>query len=410
MYNPLSKKAQSALEYMMTYGWAILIIVIVAVILYSMGIFNPSSSISATITGFASAPVSSAICTSNGVLRFAVGDTTSNIIKIKNITATIGSKTVTFTPNATIDPNPTIAPGSTYTFSVPNICPSAGNHFLAAVTINYMEPSSSFPSAIYPSSGSITGTVSSNSAPAYVAVFTGPISSTATYSNPYQPPSEGSPDISRINISLTSNPAINKTLKSGSFSLSAWIYQLPNVVTCEINVFGLYNPVASFRFGVSGYSSWILGNKIMLELFNNSGGTTTQTNMFGGPVKNSSWENLIATYNDSYVNFYINGKLSSSSYYSKANITLSSLGLIGSGLAGCDDQFIGDMANLQFYNESLTGNQISSIFSKGMGSYPINKQFVGYWPLNGTAKDYSGNNYNGVATSVVFYTSNYPIS
>jgi hypothetical protein len=48
------KKAQSALEYMMTYGWAILIIVIVAVILYSMGIFNPSSSISATITGFAS--------------------------------------------------------------------------------------------------------------------------------------------------------------------------------------------------------------------------------------------------------------------------------------------------------------------------------------------------------------------
>ncbi len=36
MYNPLSKKAQSALEYMMTYGWAILVIVIVAVILYSM--------------------------------------------------------------------------------------------------------------------------------------------------------------------------------------------------------------------------------------------------------------------------------------------------------------------------------------------------------------------------------------
>ena len=34
------RRSQSALEYMMTYGWAILIIVIVAVILYSMGIFN----------------------------------------------------------------------------------------------------------------------------------------------------------------------------------------------------------------------------------------------------------------------------------------------------------------------------------------------------------------------------------
>ena len=47
-----NKKSQSALEYMMTYGWAILIIVIVAAVLYSFGIFSPSSSISATITGF----------------------------------------------------------------------------------------------------------------------------------------------------------------------------------------------------------------------------------------------------------------------------------------------------------------------------------------------------------------------
>ena len=70
-----SKRSQSALEYMMTYGWAILIIVIVAVILYSMGIFNPSSSISATVTGFSSTPVSSATCYSNGVLHFSVGDT-----------------------------------------------------------------------------------------------------------------------------------------------------------------------------------------------------------------------------------------------------------------------------------------------------------------------------------------------
>ena len=45
-------RSQSALEYMMTYGWAILIIVIVAGVLYGLGIFSPSSSISATITGF----------------------------------------------------------------------------------------------------------------------------------------------------------------------------------------------------------------------------------------------------------------------------------------------------------------------------------------------------------------------
>jgi hypothetical protein len=88
-----AKKSQSALEYMMTYGWAILIIVIVAVILYSMGIFNPASSISSTITGFSATPVSNAICTANGILRIAVGDTTGHRILIKNISATSNGKT-----------------------------------------------------------------------------------------------------------------------------------------------------------------------------------------------------------------------------------------------------------------------------------------------------------------------------
>ena len=68
-----SKRSQSALEYMMTYGWAILIIVIVAVILYSMGIFNPSSSVSSTVIGFSGLGSVTAQCTANGVLRISVG-------------------------------------------------------------------------------------------------------------------------------------------------------------------------------------------------------------------------------------------------------------------------------------------------------------------------------------------------
>jgi hypothetical protein len=35
------KRGQSALEYLVTYGWAILAIVIVAALLWAMGIFNP---------------------------------------------------------------------------------------------------------------------------------------------------------------------------------------------------------------------------------------------------------------------------------------------------------------------------------------------------------------------------------
>ena len=64
----LTHKSQSALEYMMTYGWAILIIVIVAVILYSMGIFNPSSSVTFTSSGFAPFIISSAVCNNFGLI------------------------------------------------------------------------------------------------------------------------------------------------------------------------------------------------------------------------------------------------------------------------------------------------------------------------------------------------------
>ena len=61
----LNHKSQSALEYMMTYGWAILVIVIVAAVLYSLGIFSPSSSLSTTITGFSNLGQVTAQCYSN---------------------------------------------------------------------------------------------------------------------------------------------------------------------------------------------------------------------------------------------------------------------------------------------------------------------------------------------------------
>lgn len=35
------KKGQAALEYLMTYGWAILIIIVVVAALYAMGVFTP---------------------------------------------------------------------------------------------------------------------------------------------------------------------------------------------------------------------------------------------------------------------------------------------------------------------------------------------------------------------------------
>ncbi len=45
------KKGQSALEYLMTYGWALLIIVVVGAALYALGVLNPATYQQKTCTG-----------------------------------------------------------------------------------------------------------------------------------------------------------------------------------------------------------------------------------------------------------------------------------------------------------------------------------------------------------------------
>ena len=73
----LPTRSQSALEYMMTYGWAILVIVIVAAVLYSLGIFSPSSSLSTTVTGFANLGTVNAVCLGGTSFTISMGDSYS---------------------------------------------------------------------------------------------------------------------------------------------------------------------------------------------------------------------------------------------------------------------------------------------------------------------------------------------
>jgi hypothetical protein len=172
---------------MMTYGWAILIIVIVAVILYSMGIFNPSSSISTTITGFSSTPVSSAIFTDNGGLSLSVQNSVGYPIEITNITAT-----TTTGGKVTIEPNITLLPGKSQVLVLSKLFTAAnqGSHISTAVTITYKEISQPLPGP-YVSTGSITGSTPTVIYPAnytFAAVSKLTIKNTqsSATSNPFQ--------------------------------------------------------------------------------------------------------------------------------------------------------------------------------------------------------------------------------
>ena len=149
-----NKRSQSALEYMMTYGWAILIIVIVAVVLYSMGIFSPSSFLSFSgITGLSGFQPASAACASNGQMIVKLSNSLGYQVSINSINVTTSSGVSVTQPESA-----TLNPGQTQEFIVFGICPkTSGSSFSDTITVAYTEPSNPIPGP-YSLSGTAKGT------------------------------------------------------------------------------------------------------------------------------------------------------------------------------------------------------------------------------------------------------------
>ncbi|EFD92756.1 MAG: hypothetical protein BJBARM5_0529 [Candidatus Parvarchaeum acidophilus ARMAN-5] len=156
-----TKRSQSALEYMMTYGWAILIIVIVAVILYSMGIFNPSSAITTTSSGFSPFVIQSAVCTADG-LAFSVlaGPISEPVVQINKVYLTSAAGTNSTSVSYTLPKAVTLASGSSTLVVIPGIhCTAVGTKFSSSGSIEY---SYSTPAGneVLNSTGTLAGTTS----------------------------------------------------------------------------------------------------------------------------------------------------------------------------------------------------------------------------------------------------------
>ena len=149
-----TRRSQSALEYMMTYGWAILIIVIVAVVLYSMGIFTPSSFLSFSgITGLSGFQPASAACASNGQMIVKLSNSLGYQVSISSINVTSSSGVSVTQPESA-----TLNPGQTQEFLLFGICPkTSGSSFSDTITVAYTEPSNPIPGP-YSLSGTAKGT------------------------------------------------------------------------------------------------------------------------------------------------------------------------------------------------------------------------------------------------------------
>ena len=255
-------RSQSALEYMMTYGWAILIIVIVAAVLYSFGIFNPSSSTSVSITGFSGLNVVGG-CAPGGALVMQLVNglgQSINITKI-NVTGSNGQA-------GTLNWSSMLLPSSSNKFLIFGACPSSttnGNSFSDSVTIQYTEPGSVF-SGPYFSNGKISGK------------------------------------------SATFQPALNNWAFTGGYSLGCCYIGLTmvsfpstvsiNSASCASASCQAFTAVSDMYF--NGNTSFQIETDDAMEIFYRPTGSSAWSNVFGG----TAWHSQGATvYGPKYIKF-----------------------------------------------------------------------------------------------------------
>jgi len=146
-------KLQSALEYLMTYGWAILIITIVLTAFYAIGVLNPTISTQCILpAGFACTNI---YLVPNGLLTINLLQATTAPVNITSL----GCNTNNQPANMRIPLNPPsnqvkLQIGGNYTFNVPCYrgalvyTGNPGASFNGYIFINYTDTITGFPHTI----------------------------------------------------------------------------------------------------------------------------------------------------------------------------------------------------------------------------------------------------------------------
>lgn len=165
-------RAQAATEYLMTYGWAFLIIAVVAAILIALGVFHPAPT--SSLTGFTPLQPKSASClvaaTNNlpkglyltfyNALPYPINVSQVTFSNPSGITSPTGLRYFPITSSLSSVPttNQTIPSASNFVIYINTTCPSpAGTAYSSGITITYTNVNTGLP-------GSASGTVSGTTA------------------------------------------------------------------------------------------------------------------------------------------------------------------------------------------------------------------------------------------------------
>lgn len=190
--------------------------------------------------------------------------------------------------------------------------------------------------------------------------------------------------------SYASTGTKNLPTGSGARSVTAWIYYTGTGSPNPYDIF-TYGTASSYEFA----SVFVDANALYFDGFNDMGGG-------GLSVSMNKWYFIAYTYSatGTQVTLYQNGQSQTASITALNTV-------LGTSYIGADIRnafyFQGYMSNIQVYNTSLDSSSIQAVYQEGIGGAPIDvRHLVAWWPLNGNANDYSGNNNQGTPSDITW--------
>ncbi|MCL6089013.1 MAG: hypothetical protein M1530_02510 [Candidatus Marsarchaeota archaeon] len=145
------KKAQAGLDFLMTYGWALLLIVLIVGALFAMGIFDVGSFLGSRSSGFAQIKPIAWRVDGAGALTLKLQNNAGTSVNVTNISATLNGETIS---NATVVSLSNGRQSGTLPIGAFSGAPSSGSSYSVQVQITYLDRATSF---VYNDAGTITG-------------------------------------------------------------------------------------------------------------------------------------------------------------------------------------------------------------------------------------------------------------
>ncbi|MCX8175122.1 MAG: hypothetical protein N3E51_02865 [Candidatus Micrarchaeota archaeon] len=148
-------RGQAALDFLMTYGWAIALVVIIAAVLFALGIFDVGSFVGNRASGFSQVSVDAWNLNTAGTMSMKLSNQYGKQIRIDAVSIQIGQNTSVLTGlPVTLNVGQSSATLSTAAGAFG--AQTSGTGYTAKVNINYTDTAAAFQ---YVTSGTLTGRV-----------------------------------------------------------------------------------------------------------------------------------------------------------------------------------------------------------------------------------------------------------